>query len=280
MAKFYKVLALTFLVTSGLVLFTACTTPAADVQATQPTAWSAGEEQTSATPTETTESLLPTPTHTPTPEPVPESVLGVTPEDLNGITIQFWHPWSGVQSETIADLVQAFNETNEWGIGVEITSFDDLDQLWAEVHEASQTGEMPDLAVGAMHQILSMDTPDQAIDLVPYLNDPVWGLSPEDQADFFPSILKSIQMSDNFTGFPAQQFGHVLFYNKTWAQELGFDAAPQTPDEVFTQACAAANANLLDDDAENDGSGGTIISNSIYIHSGMAKRLRLTCDRQ
>ncbi|MEZ4676274.1 MAG: extracellular solute-binding protein [Caldilineaceae bacterium] len=43
-----------------------------------------------------------------------------------------------------------------------------------------------------------------------------------------------------------------MFYNKTWAEELGFADAPTTPDEFKEQACAAAEAN-------GDGTGGYIL---------------------
>ncbi len=52
------------------------------------------------------------------------------------------------------------------------------------------------------------------------------------------------------------QSAQVMFYNNTWASELGFDAAPQTADEFKEQACAAAAANDADDTPDNDGTGG------------------------
>jgi len=52
----------------------------------------------------------------------------------------------------------------------------------------------------------------------------------------------------------------VLFYNTTWAKELGFRSPPTTFEQFQEQACAAAQANLDDDVAENDQSGGWIVS--------------------
>ena len=48
----------------------------------------------------------------------------------------------------------------------------------------------------------------------------------------------------------------VIFYNQSWAQELGFDSPPETPEELKEQACAAAAAN-------NDSTGGWIATTDI-----------------
>ena len=54
------------------------------------------------------------------------------------------------------------------------------------------------------------------------------------------------------------QSAQVIFYNQTWAEELGFDGPPATSEEFKEQACAAAAANLEDDDPDNDGTGGYV----------------------
>jgi len=58
--------------------------------------------------------------------------------------------------------------------------------------------------------------------------------------------------------WPITQSTNVLVYNFTWAKELGFDAAPTTPEELKTQLCAAAEANATDNDPDNDGTGGMV----------------------
>jgi ABC-type glycerol-3-phosphate transport system substrate-binding protein len=61
-------------------------------------------------------------------------------------------------------------------------------------------------------------------------------------------------------GIPAQGSGKVLYYNTTWARELGFDTPPETPQAFRQQACAAAGAALRDNDLQNDHKGGWIVS--------------------
>ena len=49
-------------------------------------------------------------------------------------------------------------------------------------------------------------------------------------------------------GIPAQRTAYVLFYNQTWANELGLSNPPRTPQEFKRQSCAAATANQQDED--------------------------------
>ncbi len=51
----------------------------------------------------------------------------------------------------------------------------------------------------------------------------------------------------------------MLFYNQTWAKELGFLAYPKTPAEFREQACAAAVSNNTGRILERYGTGGWLI---------------------
>ncbi|MCS7011618.1 MAG: extracellular solute-binding protein, partial [Anaerolineales bacterium] len=90
------------------------------------------------------------------------------------------------------------------------------------------------------------------VDLIPYLYAPRYGLGIEALADFPKAYFVG-------PGFPAQRSARFLFYNQTWAQELGFSAPPQTPEEFRQQACAANTAFRADADLQNDGLGGWIV---------------------
>ena len=60
-------------------------------------------------------------------------------------------------------------------------------------------------------------------------------------------------------GLPAQRSARFVFYNQTWAHELGFANPPATADEFRQQACAANASFLKDSDPKNDGYGGWIV---------------------
>jgi multiple sugar transport system substrate-binding protein len=76
------------------------------------------------------------------------------------------------------------------------------------------------------------------------------------QQKAIPAALWERELVDGkLLGLPAATSASLLFYNQTWAQELGFDAPPKTPAEFKAQACAAAKA-----DPNDNGAGGWLIS--------------------
>ena len=222
-------------------------------------------------PLKTTRTLVPTkkttssassrPTRTPTSTPEPVSTLGVDPNDLNGIEVEFWHSWSGVPGEAIDELIKVFNETNEWNIIVKASYQGDYDQTYEHLYLALQNDTIPDLVVSYNYQALSLEAPEDVfVDLDAYNNDPIWGFSDEDLSDFFSVFWKQNVVDKQLIGIPAQQSGQLLYYNSTWAEELGFSSPPTTPVQFKRQACAATRDNQEDDDPSNDSTGGWIIS--------------------
>lgn len=224
-----------------MVSLTACTTPPAP---------------TSAPPThvETPLPLTSVPTETTPPPPTgePDTGLGVKPDQLNGVTVAFWHGFSGAREGLLREWVDAFNTSNSLGIRVELSAQDDL---FNAVQEAIRMGEPPDLTLGFTHQAAAWDqaTPPRAnlVDLTPYRTDPVFGYAPDEWSDFYPTFLQQETVNGKLLGLPAYRSGQVIFYNVRWAQELGFQTPPTTPDEFKEQACASQ--------ARGDGMGGAFI---------------------
>lgn len=97
-------------------------------------------------------------------------------------------------------------------------------------------------------------------DLNSYVNDPDWGLNTGEQEDFYPAFWEAEALDGKRLGLPAVRSAQVLFYNQSWAEELGFQGPPATPQQFQEQACAAAQAIRADDDPKNDGAGGLAIS--------------------
>ena len=200
-----------------------------------------------------------TPTAEPTKEPTgpcaPTMEGPLTRVDPRGATVAWWHYYQGDREEEILSLVEQFNESNECGITVEAQSQGDRDDLSDKMNAGVAGGELPGLVVG--------DQSDQAFyaldggltDLDVYIDDPYWGLSEDDVADFNASALEqgvhSVFDSQRL-GFPLNRSMEILVYNQTWLEELEFDGPPPTPDEFKEMACAAAEAN-------GDGTGGYIL---------------------
>ncbi|MRR32128.1 extracellular solute-binding protein [bacterium] len=90
--------------------------------------------------------------------------------------------------------------------------------------------------------------------------DPYFGLNEQERADFPLAFWQQDQSGGSQVGIPAQRDLPVMFYNQTWATELGFSQPPLTVDAFKQQACAAAFVNSHDRFAANDGTGGWIVN--------------------
>jgi multiple sugar transport system substrate-binding protein len=197
----------------------------------------------------------PTPTIPITPTPV----IDVTPSAMNGINLLVWDAFSGQTDDVFREQVAQFNAGNEWGITVIPTDFGDYTTLFDTVNISIDNGNSPDLVVTLPEQVLAWDASALVVDLTSYIEDPVWGLGSDWKNDFFPLFWNQDNVAGKQLGLPAQRSARFLFYNKTWAHELGFDSPPETADEFRQQACAANASFLLDKDLTNDGKGGYVV---------------------
>jgi multiple sugar transport system substrate-binding protein len=201
----------------------------------------------------------PTPTFT-APTPQPTSAVRVDPQDLRGLQLTFWHPWSGSAASALAELVAEFNAQNEWGLRVNSVYKGNFDDLFNQVITPTQSADVPDLTLAYPYQAQAYDANSKLVDLNLYLQDPRWGLSSAQLDGIYPVFLEPGLVGDRRLGFPALRTAQVLYYNQGWARQLGFDQPPSTPDEFHRQACAAQQANLKDSQSDNDHTGGWVVS--------------------
>ena len=207
----------------------------------------------------------PAPTPTPTPEPVVATeapVEVVKPSiDPTGQTVSFWHVWgTGLPNETMMAIVDEFNASNEWDITVEAIDQGGYGDLEDAFNAAIQSGDLPDLAVGYTNAVANWYSVGAVADMAPYINDPVLGLTAEDNAALYtPAINGGKIAGGTQVAFPISQSANVLFYNSQWAKELGFANAPTNYEEFKAQSCAATEANKNDADPNNDGTGGLVL---------------------
>jgi ABC-type glycerol-3-phosphate transport system substrate-binding protein len=180
--------------------------------------------------------------------------------DLSGQEVVFWHVWgSGLAQEGMNKIIADFNASNEWGITVTGVDQGGQGDLQNAVNAAIATGDLPNVTPGFPNAITTWYAAGAMAELNQFIDDPVYGLTAEEQEAIYASNLASGQLPDGTqVGMPIHQSENVLFYNATWAQELGFDAPPATSDEFIEQACAAAEANNNDDNPDNDGTGGLV----------------------
>jgi multiple sugar transport system substrate-binding protein len=210
---------------------------------------------------------LPTVTGTPSPAPTltaksspttPPSI-GVDPASLRGLTIQVWHAFAGPANDLFTRQVAQFNAGNEWGITVNPAGFGDYTSLFDAMNSALGSIQFPDLVSALPEQTLAWDAAGAVVDLNLFLSDTHWALAAGDSADFPPIFWAQDSFNGRQLGVPAQRSARFIFYNLTWAHELGFKDPPATAEDFRRQACAANASFLKDSDPTNDGYGGWIV---------------------
>ena len=200
------------------------------------------------------------PASTLTPTSIP-NLIDVSVDEVQGITIKAASAFVGSSRTALNDLLAKFNTVNEWGIIVYLTEYNSYNTLFNEVSSTLDTSDQPNLVITLPAQILTWDSLAGLVELDPYLDDPRYGFSPDEVDDFFPIFWEMAGDHENpITSLPAEISASFLYYNQTWANELGFNEAPSTFPQFRQQACAANESFLTDIDLENDGFGGWVVN--------------------
>ena len=176
--------------------------------------------------------------------------------DPRGQAVVWWHQHSQMREEWLLEKAEEFNTTNECGITVVPEYQGSYNDIRDKMNAGIATGELPGLTVGYQNDQAFYALAGGLADMNLYIDDPKWGLTAEERADFYEAFLQQgvhPAFGGQRLGFPPNRSIEVLFYNQTWLEELGFDGPPTTPEEFREMACAAAAANA-------DGTGGFIIN--------------------
>ena len=184
----------------------------------------------------------------PTEEVVEEPTEEVTEEPagpaFEGVTVQFWHVYSDAPGEGLQELIDEFNATNEYGITVEGLNQGGYGDVEDKVNAGIQSGDLPDVVMAYTNILSDWYSVGYIADLNPYISDAEYGLTEDQLADLYPHLKDAGSVPDgSWIAYPMTQSANVLVYNFTWAEELGFAAAPATSAELKEQVCAAAAAN-------------------------------------
>lgn len=216
-----------------------------------------------------------TPTQRPaagTPTLAPTSAVQIDAEQLNGLDLLFWHPFSGVRQKQLAKMVETFNRQNQWGIEITLQAWNGWGELDEQARSISVLDKKPDILVGYNDQVLRWDASGYLfVDLDDYIEDAQWGLGLDERQAFYPAIWAQDFIPDGLVqgqqvpggrrlGIPWYRSGLFFFYNATWGRELGFESPPDSPAELLLQSCTAAEANYKDADRANDGTGGWLVT--------------------
>jgi len=158
--------------------------------------------------------------------------------------IVWWHQHTGSKREaSIAKIVEDFNNTNEYGIKVTAEYAGSYNDIFNKMLPILNTPDVPDVVVGYQNQVATYQLANAMFDMNELINHPKYGLTKEEQEDFFPGFFAQ----DVFSLFGGQRLGlapnrsmEVLYYNQDWLTELGYDGPPTTPEQFKEMACKAA----------------------------------------
>jgi len=194
-------------------------------------------------------------TKMPKPKPTVEATsrLGIKKEALKGLEITVWHPWYGVESSLFDTFVKEFNEKNEWGIKVSAESQINFTKLYENVTASLPMPQKPDMVIALPEHALEWDKDGVVTDLMPYVQDPLYGIDSSDIPNVF---WNQDHYGEKRLAIPAQRTARFLLWNETWAGVIGFDSPPDVPEDFSQQACRAHQAILKDASTQNDIMGG------------------------
>lgn len=201
-------------------------------------------------------SPTPPPALTLWPSPTPD--LGAKAEDLRGVRLRVWHAFAGDTAAAFEKAIALFNTVNEWGITMYVERQPEYRALYEALQNAARD-EQPNLVVALPEQILLLADEGRLVALNPYLTDRRWGLTEEAIRDIPPAFWQQDEADGQRWAIPLARSARFLFYNQTWARELGFNRPPANADEFRQQACAANATLRADADARNDGYGGWLV---------------------
>lgn len=205
--------------------------------------------------------FTPLPTEKTLPTQTIEPQFLAEPGKFNGLGIDFWHPWSGETADRVVSLVEEFNRTNIWGIKVNVISYYSAGALFDAVQNelTHGPGNLPQVIAAPDDQFGIWAENGILIPLDDYIHLEDFGLLEQGGGSYYPIFWQQNLIDDQQIGIPILRSANVLFYNRTWARELGFPTPPKTPYEFKEQACTAAVANNTSKIIEKFGTGGWLV---------------------
>ena len=163
--------------------------------------------------------------------------------DPSGQTVIFWHQHTRAREEALNEIVADFNANNEWGIEVVAEYQGSYNDIFNKMLAVLNSSDAPQLVVAYQNQAATYQLAEGLVDMNDMVDSAKWGLSEEEQKDFFPGFWSQDVFptyGNARLGFPPNRSMEVLYYNEDWLKELGYDAPPQTPEQFKEMACKAA----------------------------------------
>lgn len=198
-----------------------------------------------------TESFSETATSVPT--------IVITDKLLKGLNITVRHPFFD-DADTFNQMIRDFNLSNLWGIHASGIASGGTVGLANDLNDGLVKD---DLVIGMGTDLLAAQPDSQFLALDDYSRDDKFGINSLFQtgSPFF-EIGPQFDDSVHYT-IPIAYNAGILLYNQTWAAELGFASLPVDRDGFLSLAQAAKDANQVDANYYNNGTGGLWLSQSV-----------------
>lgn len=178
------------------------------------------------------------------PPTTPEMVDAI---DLQGknVEVVYWHNRPQVDQDLLQEMLDQFHASNPYGIKArpEIAGASYPD-VYNKINAAIQAGQPPEISVAYQNQAAFYRSQGAVLDITPFLKSKKYGLTDEDQKDYFQTFLDSDanpQFQGERLGFPTQRSMEVMYYNVNWLKQLGYDAPPRDWKTWEDAACKASD---------------------------------------
>jgi ABC-type glycerol-3-phosphate transport system substrate-binding protein len=147
-----------------------------------------------------------------------------------------------LQTAKLLDSIAAeFNASQQGGVPIKLEYLGNYGDIFRKVSLSIQARELPATAVGYEPMTSEYIVAGAALPLDDYVKDPNIGMSAEELADFYPSVLDTNrfpQFGDKMYSFPFCKSVLMMYYNKRVLREAGLEGPPQTWDEFLDQCRA------------------------------------------
>jgi len=171
---------------------------------------------------------------------------GQSPEESSSgkLVLNMWHSQKRQNEDALVAVVRRFNQSNPH-YAVQPHNIGSYTALFHKVKTMVQgPGQLPDLCIAYESMVTELVPAGVVVALDDYLNHPDYGLSPEEQADIFPSFLSSNRYPDfgnRLLSFPFTKSLLMLYYNVELLRAAGHNQPPATWKE-FIQQCRDVKA--------------------------------------
>ncbi len=197
-------------------------------------------------------SATPTSTPTPTETPLPE-YLAVDTDSLKGTKLSLRFSLDGAAIASVRALTEQFNQENPYGITVNAEAAYSAEALEKALNEGLQT----DLII-ADSAWLRAENMGRFMDLTELMN--VSAVFADPETALMPVMSETEEQGGAYYALPLWAEPAFLFYNATWALELGFESQPASLSAFYDQMMAAFKSNYRDEDEGKHGTGGWIVT--------------------